>query len=127
MLPAITWFLVLGLAVAWSISAWVLHALAVLVVEQFWHALAGQASIEGVTLPTSVTLWIPPELLAVSKTACCNRLAIRRNRSVHVAVPGRLAYTSGLGSLWGMGFLTLLAIGALLHAVIFATQKAIPN
>ena len=126
MLPAITWFLVLGLAVAWSISAWVLHALVVWSMSSVC-ALAGQAStIEGVTLPTSVALWIPPELLAVSKTAAAIAWPyVETGLSMLPSLAGWL--TPLAWAVWGMGFLTLLAIGALLHAVIFATQKAVPN
>jgi len=59
---ALSWFLVFGLFVLWSLAAWAVHAFTVWTVASA-GALTGVASgVEGLRLPEWLTPWVAPEI-----------------------------------------------------------------
>ena len=123
MFVAILWFSVLALFLVWSVSAWVLHAFVVWSMNSFGTLSGHVPSVDALTLPPSLMLWIPPEMMSVfTSTAAMAWPFIEIGLSMLPAIAGWLTPLTWV--VWGIGSLVLLAIAAVLHAMIFAAQKA---
>ena len=124
MLVAISWFLVLALAVAYSAAVWLLHSLAV------W-SMSGVGSLAGVSqqldpqaLPAWLALFVPSELIEVFRATSADILPWVE--SAISALPSMAHWLTPVAwVLWGVGLLALLVGGALLHALIAMVRKRV--
>lgn len=123
MLFYISWFSVLALLAFWSLSVWGTHALVAWSMSGV-GALAGQPrSVEGLVMPEIVALWVPADVIVAIKSAAT--MAAPFVETALAALPSIAGWLSPLAwGVWGLGALALLVIGAVLHAIIFATRKA---
>lgn len=123
MFLAISWLLMLMLLAVWSVSVWMLHAFMAWTMNSAGTLAGMSPSFENLALPTSFMQWIPTDLMLVfESTATMVWPFIEYGVSTLPSIAGWLAPLAW--SIWGIGLLTLLAIGAVLHVVIFATQRA---
>ena len=61
MFHALTWFLVVGLLLAWSLAAWAFHAVATWVATQSGSIAGSTEAIQGLSMPAWLAPWVPAE------------------------------------------------------------------
>jgi hypothetical protein len=117
MFYALSWFFVLGLLALWSLASWALHAIAVWSTSNAPSLGASAGAIEAWVLPPWLTQWIPANALAAFKSALAATVPMIDSALAHVpSLSGGLS--TAIWVLWAIGFVLLLSLGGVLHAVI---------
>ncbi|MFN0186296.1 MAG: hypothetical protein ACKVQR_20975 [Aquabacterium sp.] len=120
---ALSWFLVFGLFLLWSLAAWAVHAVA------GWSlstagALTGVASgVEGLRLPQWLAPWVPPEI-AQAMTSLLSGFApvVESLLQTVPALSGGLTMATWV--IWGLGSAMLVLLGAGLHLLIAMWRRS---
>ena len=122
MLLAIAWFMVLALLAAWTTCVWLLHSITVWSMTGAGSLVAQSKQIDSHALPTWVGAWMPPELVLALKASVSTALPFVE--SALGALPAATTWLTPLAwTLWGMGSLLLLGIGAVIHVAISMMRK----
>ncbi len=117
MLYAISWFVIVLLLAAWSLTAWALHAAAVWTLSSA-GALSGAASgVAGLRLPEWLAPWVPAEVVQ-SLSALLSGLGpmVESLLQAAPALAGGLTWASW--AVWGIGGVLFVVLGAALHLLI---------
>ena len=119
MFYALSWFLIATILAIWSIGVWMTHSLLVWSIGGIGMIAGQPRQPQVLELPEVVALWVPAELLEVVKLAASS--AVPFVESALSFLPSIAGWLSPISwGVWGIGTLSLLAIGAVLHAVIFS-------
>ena len=118
---ALSWFLILGLIAAWSLTTWAANAIAVWTVSNagvLTGAATGAASgVESLNLPQWLAPWVPPELAqTVADLLTGVAPAIESLLAGAPALAGGV--TMAMWVVWAIGSALLLLLGAGLHLLI---------
>lgn len=119
---ALSWLLIAMLLGIWSIGVWMTHSLLVWSISGI-GVIAGQPrQPQALELTEAVALWVPEEVLMMLEAAATSALPmIESALSFLPAVTDWLTPISW--GIWGIGTLSLLAIGAVLNAVIYSMLR----
>jgi hypothetical protein len=113
----LNWFLVFGLFVLWSLTAWAVHAVAVWLVSNA-SALTGAVSgVEGLSLPEWLAPWVSLEI-AQTMTSLLSDFAPVVESLLQTAPALGGGLTMATWVVWGLGSVLLLLLGAGLHLLI---------
>jgi len=114
---ALSWFLVFGLFLLWSLAAWAVHAVAVWTLSNA-GAMTGVASgVEGLRLPQWLAPWVPPEI-AQAMTSLLSGFAPVVESLLQTAPALSGGLTMATWVIWGLGSAMLVLLGAGLHLLI---------
>ena len=117
MFYALSWFLIFFFLGLWSLTVWSANAVALWTLSQAgtWNGVtAGTSSL---ALPDWLALWVPPEL-AQALTAMLAGVAplVESLLQSTPALAGGITVAAWV--VWALGGITLLLLGAGLHALI---------
>ena len=123
MFYALSWFLVFGLFLLWSLAAWAVNAVAVWTVSNA-SAITGVASgVEGIRLPQWLAPWIPPEI-AQMVTSLLSGFAPLVESLLQTAPALSGGLTMATWVIWGLGSAMLVLLGAGLHLLIAMWRRS---
>lgn len=118
----LSWSVVVGLLMLWSLTAWALHAVAIWTVSNA-GALSGAASGAGaIRLPDWLAPWVPPEIAQSVSTLLAGLGPV-----VDSLLQAAPALAGGLTVLtwavWGLGSVLLVLVGVGLHLLIVRWRR----
>ncbi|WAC75650.1 hypothetical protein OU995_13530 [Roseateles sp. SL47] len=122
MFYAISWFSVVLLLALWSLTAWVLHAVAVWAVSHAgaWSGAASQAISP--TLPDWLSPWVPSAVMeALTQSLAALGPMVDSLLQAAPALAGGLSFVTW--AVWGIGSALLLLMGVGLHLLIAAVRR----
>lgn len=123
MFYGLSWLLVTAMLALWSLGAWAMHGLAVWAVSSA-GALSGAASGAGtVVLPDVLAPWVPPAL-AQALTQLLAGLWPWVDGLLQAAPALAGGLTVLAWSVWGVGAVLLLLLGAGLHVLIALWRRS---
>lgn len=122
MLYALTWFAVFSLLGLWSLAAWLLHAIGSWTAAQAAGAAQAGTALPDGGLPVWLAAWLPPQAQeALASLAAAVVPLIDATVGFLPALAGALSVV--IASVWALGALLLLGLGALLHGLVHALRK----
>jgi len=122
MFYAISWSVVIGLLVLWSLAAWAFHSITAWVTSHAGVLAAGSGSTEGLQLPDWLVPWVPPEVAsALDSMASALAPAIETLLEWAPALQGGLSVAVWL--VWGLGSILLIVLGLLATGLIATLRR----
>ncbi|MDP2133983.1 MAG: hypothetical protein Q8J99_10260 [Sulfuritalea sp.] len=117
MFYTLSWFLVFGLFLLWSLAAWAVHAVAVWTISNAGTLTGVASGIEGLRLPQWLAPWVPPEI-AQAMTSLLSGFAPVVEGLLQTAPALSGGLTMATWVIWGLGSAMLVLLGAGLHLLI---------
>lgn len=122
MFYAISWFVVVGLFLLWSIAAWAFHAIAAWTLTNA-GALAGDAgAIESLQLPVWLAPWVPSEYVS-SLNLMISSFAPAMQTALEWAPSVAGGLTIAVWTVWGIGTVLLIVLGLLATGLIASMRR----
>ncbi len=122
MFLAIAWFAVLTLLSAWSTCVWLLHSVTVWSMTGAGSLAAQSKQIDSLALPSWIGVWVPPDMMLALKASVSTLLPVVE--SALGALPAATTWLTPLAwTLWGIGALLLVAVGAVMHVALSMMRK----
>lgn len=122
MFYALSWIVVFGLLALWSLVAWAFNAAAVWVVSNAGTLTGAGSAVENLRLPDWLAPWVPPEIVqAMASLLPSLAPAVESLLQAAPSLAGVLS--AATWTIWGLGSVLLVLLGAGLHLVIAIVRR----
>ncbi|HPU52866.1 MAG TPA: hypothetical protein PK359_14990 [Burkholderiaceae bacterium] len=126
MFYALSWFVVASLLALWALVAWALHAVTIWTVSHAGELKSGASGSGALTLPDWVTSWVPAEI-AQWVSQMLASLGPVVDRLIEAAPALATGVTVAAWTIWGIGSVLLVLLGAGLHLLISLGRRTDGN
>jgi hypothetical protein len=122
MFIVLSWLFVVVLLATWSLGVWMTHSALVWSINGVGVIASQPRQVQTLEIPDLIALWVPPELLATIQAGA--NAALPMMDSAFAFLPSIAGWLTPLSwGVWGIGTLALIAIGAVLHFIIFSMLR----
>ena len=122
MFYALTWFVVVGLFLVWSLGAWAFHSIAAWTITNAGTLAGGAGVIEALQVPGWLAPWVPSEYVN-----SLNLFISSLMPTIQAALEWVPSVAGGLSvavwTVWGIGAVLLIALGLLATGLISLLRR----
>ena len=122
MFYALNWFVVVCLALLWSLSAWAFHAIGAWTILNAGTLAGETGAIEALQVPGWLAPWVPPEL-AVTLNAMVASLAPAIQSVLEWAPAMAGGLSIAVWTVWAIGAVLLIVLGFLVTGLIAVLSR----